>query len=162
MNLNCRHIAKRHLAAEFFFYHHEFIWKIVDFFWRYNLGMSFFRSGNTGTPPPQNPHYSRISPSPGEVEYRSARRPMAPPQYPAQGAYNDPSSSLFEKPAYSRKPAPPRSGGSCVLMAHIILSVWLTGWKFWHCCCPFRSIRFDQLFGSSPLGFSGRDTCACQ
>ncbi|KAJ3516142.1 hypothetical protein NLJ89_g1302 [Agrocybe chaxingu] len=78
--------------------------------------MSFFRSsGSNNTPPPPSNPYSRIPPGAGDGgDYgasRSVRKPPAQYHPPSHG-YNDPGNSLFEKPSYSRKPPPPRSGGS--------------------------------------------------
>jgi vesicle-fusing ATPase len=86
--------------------------------------MSFFRSGNTNTPPPSNnSQYSRLPPAKGDLDYRSARRPMPSPsaQYAPQTGYNDPASAVFEKSTYSRKPAPPRPSGTCVVVIYLQL-----------------------------------------
>jgi vesicle-fusing ATPase len=74
--------------------------------------MSFFRSGNTSTPPPQPNQYNR----PPEVDYRSQRRltPQPPGQYNYSHGYNDPSGAIFEKSAYPRKPPPSHTGGRYV------------------------------------------------
>ncbi|CAA7260138.1 unnamed protein product [Cyclocybe aegerita] len=81
--------------------------------------MSFFRSsGSNNTPPPPSNPYSRIPPSAGDGgDYGASRSVRKPPAQSAQyhlpsHGYNDPSNGLFEKPSYSRKPPPPRSGGS--------------------------------------------------